>query len=110
MVENDALQNNFTIAVRTQYAAIFSHFYFARNKSSDTIFKTLLPSFQTIFIFSFGERSTIDSNQNTKIEIDRCFVLGTIKQAFEYSLSPNPKLYIKVQPTFRAAKSRLLKR
>lgn len=94
MTENDEHKNNFRIAVPTDYKDIFSHFYFAENKSSDTIFKTLLPSYQTILIFNFGGKSTLHSKHNTEIDIGKCLVLGPIKQAFDYSLSPNAEILV----------------
>jgi hypothetical protein len=36
------------------YENFFTHFYFAENRSSETITKTLLPTYQTICIFSFS--------------------------------------------------------
>ena len=54
MTENNPGYHAFRIAVPSVYEEVFSHFYFAENTSGDTIIKTLLPSYQTILIFSFG--------------------------------------------------------
>jgi len=78
--------NDYRIAVPPAYGEAFTHFYFAENKSSDIITKTLLPSFQTILIFSFGEKPFLHSKEHTKIEVDKCLILGPVKQAFDYSL------------------------
>ncbi|WP_268847019.1 AraC family transcriptional regulator [Flavobacterium aestivum] len=94
MIENKDTYTNFRIAVPTEYEDVFSHFYYAENISSDTVFKTLLPSFQTILIFNFGAKSILHSKNNTEIIIDKCLVLGPIKQAFDYSLPPNSQILV----------------
>ena len=53
-----------------------------------------MPSYQTILIFNFGERAILHSKNNTEVSIDRCFVLGPIKQAFGYSLLPNSQILV----------------
>ncbi|OCA69215.1 DNA-binding protein, partial [Chryseobacterium contaminans] len=53
-----------------------------------------LPSFQTIMVFNFGTRAFLVSKQKTKIEIDKCIVLGPIKLAFEYNLPPNSQILV----------------
>jgi len=78
--------HDFRIQVPADLEEVFTHLYFAQNKSGETITKTLLPSYQTILVFSFGARALLHSRQNTQIEIERCLVLGPIKQAFDYSL------------------------
>jgi hypothetical protein len=90
MQENEKYRN-FRISVPAEYEEIFTHFYFSENNSDETITKTLLPSFQTILIFDFGVKSILHSKNNNDIEIDRCIVLGPIKQSLEYSLPPNQK-------------------
>lgn len=82
------------ISVPTDYKDIFSHFYFAQNQSPASITKTLLPSFQTILIFNFGEKPILHSKNSTEIEVDKCLILGPIKQAFEYSLPPDSQILV----------------
>ena len=82
----------FRIAVPTAFEQAFSHFYFAENKSSTTIIKTLLPSYQTILIFNFGETPYLLSKQNTRVEVDKYLMLGPIKQAFDYALPANAEI------------------
>lgn len=94
MTQDYQKYNNFRIAVPTDFGEVFSHFYFAENKSGETITKTLLPSYQTILIFNFKAKALLHSKQNTQIEIDKCLVLGPIKQAFEYSLLPNSEILV----------------
>lgn len=94
MTENKDQYVDFRIAVPADYEDVFSHFYFAENKSPDTITKILLPSFQTILIFNFGAKALLHSKQNTELEVDKCLVLGPIKQAFDYSLPPDSQILV----------------
>jgi len=57
--------NNYRIAVPSEFESVFSHFYFAENKTDFAITKTLLPSFQTILIFTFGAKAYLKSQNNT---------------------------------------------
>nr|WP_315200615.1 helix-turn-helix domain-containing protein [uncultured Flavobacterium sp.] len=94
MTENKGKYSNFKIAVPTDYEEIFSHFYFAENTTAEIITKTLLPSYQTILIFNFGSVTILYSNQKTEIEIDKCLILGPIKQAFDYSLPAKSRILV----------------
>jgi len=92
MSEKNPEYKAFRIAVPKAFEQAFSHFYFAKNKSSTTIIKTLLPSYQTILIFNFGETPYLLSKQNTRVEVDKYLMLGPIKQAFDYALPPNAEI------------------
>lgn len=85
---------HYRIAVPADFEEVFSHFYFAENKSEETITKTLLPSYQTILIFSFGTTVWLRTRQNTPIRLQKCLLLGPIKQAFEYSLPENSEILV----------------
>ena len=93
-MKNAEENNNYRIAVPSAFKTVFSHFYFAENKTNIPVTKTLLPSFQTILVFNFGTKSTLKSQQNTILEIEKCIVLGPIKQAFEYTLEPNSEILV----------------
>lgn len=93
-MKNAEENNNYRIAVPSAFETVFSHFYFAENKTDFPVTKTLLPSFQTILVFNFGTKSTLKSQQNTNLEIEKCIVLGPIKQAFEYTLQPNSEILV----------------
>ncbi len=82
------------IAVPVAFEEVFSHFYLAQNKSSQVITKTLLPSYQTILVFSFGPPVSLLSGNNTIPAIEKCLVLGPIKKAFEYSLPPQAEILV----------------
>lgn len=93
MTKNQAY-NNFKIPVPTEFKEVFTHFYFAENKSEKTITKTILPSYQTILIFNFKTKAILHSQQNTQVKIDKCLVLGPIKQAFAYSLPVDSEILV----------------
>ncbi|WP_343330788.1 helix-turn-helix domain-containing protein [Polaribacter staleyi] len=94
MVDNTEKYNSYRIAVPKAFENIFSHFYFAENTNTKIITKTFLPSYQTILIFSFGSKTTLQSKDNTEIKIDKYLLLGPIKQAFNYDLFPNSKILV----------------
>ncbi|MCI2282684.1 helix-turn-helix domain-containing protein [Colwellia sp. MSW7] len=77
-----------------EFASVFSHFYFAENKSIHAIHKTLFPSFHTLLIFSFHTGVLLRTKQNHQIALEKCLLLGPIKQAFDYSLPPNSDLFV----------------
>lgn len=77
-----------------EFSSVFSHFYFAENKSNHVIHKTLLPSFHTLLIFSFQAGVLLRTKQNHQIVLEKCLLLGPIKQAFDYSLPPNSDLFV----------------
>lgn len=86
MTEDNSEYNNFRIPIPSRFEEVFTHFYFAENKSGKLIYKTLLPSYQTILIFNFGAKPYLITKQNTKIEVDKYLIIGPIKQAFDYVL------------------------
>ncbi|MFC3161584.1 hypothetical protein ACFOEQ_26945 [Chryseobacterium arachidis] len=93
MIEDNKF-NNYRIAVPAEFESVFSHFYFAENKSEEFITKTFLPSYQTILIFNFGCKAILHSKQNSQIEVEKCLILGPIKKAFDYSLPPKSEILV----------------
>src|SRR5690606_41201409 len=88
MMQDGETYEDFRIAVPTGYENVFSHFYFAQNRTKETITKTLLPSYQTMLIFSFGKKALVKSTNNRRVKVDKCVVLGTNRRAFDYLLPP----------------------
>ncbi|WP_306619556.1 helix-turn-helix domain-containing protein [Chryseobacterium ginsenosidimutans] len=86
MTEKEGKYSNFRIAVPADYEEVFSLFYYAENRSAETITKTFLPSYQTILIFNFGAKAILESKENTQLKVNKSLVLGPIKHAFNYSL------------------------
>ncbi|WP_126652049.1 helix-turn-helix domain-containing protein [Chryseobacterium aureum] len=76
----------YRISVPQEFENVFTHFYCAENTSETSITKTLLPTYQTILLFCFGESAVISSRENTMIRVDKCMVSGPVRQAFEYTL------------------------
>lgn len=85
---------NYRIAVPPAFEEVFSHFYYAENSSGETVSKTLLPSYQTIMVFSFGAPVSFISNQNDEVIIDKCIVVGPLKKAVDYTLPPNAEILV----------------
>ncbi|MDJ1486405.1 helix-turn-helix domain-containing protein [Cytophagaceae bacterium YF14B1] len=82
------------ISVPSAFEEVFSHFYYAENHSGQVIEKTLLPSYQTIMIFNFGNPASFVSKTNELISVERCIVLGPIKHAFDYILPDGAQILI----------------
>lgn len=85
---------SYRIEVPPAFEEVFSHFYYANNTSGETISKTLLPSYQTIMVFSFGTPVSFVTKQNDEVEISKCIVVGPIKQAFDYTLPPKAEILV----------------
>ncbi|WP_160137441.1 AraC family transcriptional regulator [Chryseobacterium sp. c4a] len=86
--------HHYRLPVPSEFETVFSHFYFAENNSTDSITKTLLPSFQTIMVFNFGTKARLISSAENGIEVEKCIVLGPIKAAFEYILPPGAQILV----------------
>lgn len=82
------------IATPPEFEDIFSHFYIAENKTVHAIQRTLVPTFQTIMVFSFGATISFSSYEHTKIEIDKCMILGPIKQPLVYTLPAGAEMLV----------------
>ena len=78
--------NEFRISVPEEFENIFTHFYFAENTAERPVTKTLLPTYQTILLFCFGESATMSTLEKTNIHVDKCMVFGPVRQAFDYTL------------------------
>ena len=55
MQESQPEYHQLKISVPREFESVFTHFYFAENGSFGSVTKTLLPSYQTIMLFCFGE-------------------------------------------------------
>lgn len=82
------------IDVPSEFQSVFSHFYSAQNNTNQAITKTLLPNFQTIMVFSFGATIHFNTVNNAQINLEKCIVLGPIKQPFDYTLSPGAEMLV----------------
>jgi len=84
---------DYKIAVPERCREVFSHFYYLKNESDETVTKTLMPSYQTILIFNFGANVLLFSS-SSQIGLSKCIVLGPIKRAFDYSLPPGAEMLV----------------
>lgn len=78
--------NEYRISVPEEFENVFTHFYFAENISENPVTKTLLPTYQTILLFCFGENATMSTREKTIVEVNKCMIFGPVRQAFDYSL------------------------
>ena len=93
-MKGDEAYNGYRITVPTEFDEIFSHFYFAENKSKDPIIQTLLPTFQSMMVFSFGAPLALITKEKEEISMGKCLILGPIKQAFTYVLPSGGKMLV----------------
>lgn len=82
------------INVPVAFQDVFSHFYTSKNTDSKAITQTLLPGFQTLLIFNFGDAIKISTDRDTKIAIEQCLVLGPVKQGIQYTLPPDTEILV----------------
>lgn len=85
--------NAYRIPVPSEFKEVFSHFYFAGNTSRNAVRKRLLPSYQTILVFNFGAKALLRLD-GEETETEKCLVLGPVKRAFEYTLSPGSEILV----------------
>ncbi|MGN7990132.1 helix-turn-helix domain-containing protein [Pedobacter sp. 22226] len=93
-MKNNEAYHGYRITVPAEFEELFSHFYFAENKSDAPIIQTLLPAFQTMMVFSFGASLVLLSKENEAISMDKCLVLGPVKQAFTYILPAGGEMLV----------------
>jgi len=94
MSKTEQAYSGFRISVPTEFETVFSHFYFAENTTSSLLVKNILPTYQTILIFCFGENASLKTKQGTKILVEKCLVLGPVKYAFEYTLPVDTSILV----------------
>ena len=82
------------IGVSDTFREVFTHFYCAKNNGNKVISKTLFTSYQMLMIFNFEASTKITSKANDEIEIEKCMVLGPVKQAFNYKMLPGSEILV----------------
>lgn len=85
---------NSRINVPVNFQGVFSHFYASKNIDSKAITQTLLPTFQTLLIFNFGDTTKISTDQNSEVWVEQCLVLGPVKRGIHYTLPPDTELLV----------------
>lgn len=94
MANSSSTYQDVRLPVPEEFSDVFSHFYFAANRSTEPVTKTLMPSFQSIMVFNFGSRAVLHTRQGTAAEMHRCIVLGPVKTAFDYTLPPGSEILV----------------
>jgi AraC-like DNA-binding protein len=93
-MENKDGYTSCRIAVPPAFEELFTHFYFAENKSATALTQTLLPSFQTIMVFNLGSPVSFKTRENEEVLVEKCLVIGPIRQAFDYTLPPGSEILV----------------
>lgn len=93
-MEKENLYLEKKIPVPSEFGDVFSYFYWARNATEVPIQKTLFPTYQTILIFSFGEKASLATKNRTVVEIDKCLVLGPLRQPIDYTLPAGSEILV----------------
>lgn len=81
------------IPVPTEWDQVFSHFYYAANHSGKPVKKKLLPTFQTILVFSFGPAVQLLFGGET-IPVEKSIVIGPVKKSLQYVLPPGNEILV----------------
>lgn len=92
MMSTGSKYQGFRVDAPPELAEVVTHFYVVRNDSDEWITQRLIPSFQTIMVFNFGDPVRLLSEEDTEMQVDKCILLGPIKRSFVYSIPPNGKL------------------
>ena len=80
--------------VPSELQGIYTHFYFAQNDSDQVLEFTFVPSFQVMLIFSLGTPISLMIRDQPEVVIERYFILGPVKQAFNYRLPPGANVVV----------------
>ncbi|PIF47191.1 AraC-like DNA-binding protein [Chryseobacterium sp. 52] len=94
MQEPNSQYHQFKISVPKEFENVFTHFYYAENGSSGPMTKTLLPSYQTIMLFCFGDNALMTTHENNTAEVDKCIILGPVRKAFDYTLPAGTSILV----------------
>ncbi|WP_430827517.1 DUF6597 domain-containing transcriptional factor [Chryseobacterium indologenes] len=84
----------YRIPATQEFENVFTHFYFAENGSEHPVTKTLLPTYQTILLFCFGEQVSMSTHEKTIITVDECMVFGPVRQSFDYTLPSKTSILV----------------
>jgi len=86
--------NQYRIEVPQEYEEVITHFYYADNKTNEVVTHQLIPSYQTVLVFVFGELMTISHQDQEEVALDKCIVLGPIKKSMTYSIHPRSSMLV----------------
>lgn len=81
------------IPVPAEWEEVFSHFYYAANRTEQPIERTLLPTFQTIMVFSLGNPATIYL-EDAALPVGKSIAIGPLKKTLEYALQPGSEILV----------------
>jgi AraC-like DNA-binding protein len=82
------------LPVPPEWDEVFSHFYYAANRSGKPVKKKLLPTFQTILVFSFGPAAQLLPGEATPVSVEKSMVIGPIKKSLQYVLPSGNEILV----------------
>lgn len=82
------------LPVPPEWDEVFSHFYYAANTSDRPVKKSLLPTFQTILVFSFGPAAQLLPAEEEPVSVEKSMVIGPIKKSLHYQLPPGNEILV----------------
>lgn len=94
MQESHPEYHQLKIPVPQEFENVFTYFYYAENGSSGPVTKTLLPSYQTIMLFCFGDSAFMATQEKNTVEVHQCIILGPVRQTFEYTLPAGTSILV----------------
>ncbi|WP_315823832.1 DUF6597 domain-containing transcriptional factor [Paraflavitalea speifideaquila] len=81
------------IPIPAEWEQVFTYFYYAANHTEQPVKKKLLPTFQTILVFSFGNPAAILGEEGALLS-GRSIVMGPLKKVLEYELAPGSEILV----------------
>lgn len=85
--------NSYRIPIPDTFSEVFSHFYIVENNSPEPVTKSLIPTFQTLLVFSFGIPVKLAAD-NSEMMVEKCLVLGPLKKSLSYTLPPGAEMFV----------------
>jgi len=82
------------IPVPPDWESVFSPFYYAANQQQKTVIKKLLPTFQTILVFSLGNTSYLRPAGTQLLAVEKSMAIGPLKKTLEYHLPPGSEILV----------------
>lgn len=94
VADNSSFFETKSLAVPEAFDGVFSHFYYAANRTGSPIRKTLVPFFQTILVFNLGHKISLFIENNPAFDAPNSLILGPIKKSIEYTLFPGAEMLV----------------
>ena len=85
MKKNEEIQGYYgsRFDVPSEWASVFSHFYYAVNSGKTPLSRTLLPDMRSLLVFSFNDPITVNGKA-----VNETLVTAPLKKDIEYTMAP----------------------